>query len=201
MEKLFGPSEKRLIVGLGNPGRDYEYTRHNLGYLVVQKIAKESRLKFSKSNFTEGLVAEGTIDERDVYLFMPTTFVNNSGLAVKAFITKKKVSVADLLIICDDINLDFGQLRIRANGTDGGHNGLKSISGHLHTKEFTRLRLGVGSPEGKEGMVDFVLSEFSSQEKKELESIISRAADCCRMWLTDGIAKTMSHFNKRKDDD
>ena len=193
--------DKRLIVGLGNPGRDYELTRHNFGFLVIQKIARDKHLKFSKSNIAEGLVAQGPIDGRDVYLFLPTTFVNNSGQAVKAFITKKDISLTDLLIVCDDVNLDFGQLRLRAQGTDGGHNGLKSVIGHLHTKEFARLRLGVGSPERKEGMVDFVLSEFSSQEKKELDSIVSSSVDCCRMWLVEGIAKTMSHFNKRKEDE
>ena len=192
---------RQLIVGLGNPGRDYELTRHNFGFLVVQKIAKDNHLKFSKSNIAEGLVAQGPIDGRDVYLLLPTTFVNNSGQAVKAFITKKDISLSDLLIICDDVNLDFGQLRLRAKGTDGGHNGLKSVIGHLHTKEFARLRLGVGSPERKEGMVDFVLSAFSSQEKKELDSIVSSSVDCCRMWLVEGVAKTMSHFNKRKEDE
>ena len=198
MKNLHGPS---LIVGLGNPGREYEYTRHNFGFLVVQKIAQQNHLKVAKSNIVEGLVAQAPIGGQDIYLLMPTTFVNNSGRAVEDFVIKKDIALNDLLIICDDVNLNFGQLRLRAEGTDGGHNGLRSISAHLKTKAFARLRLGVGSPEKKEEMVDFVLSEFSSQEKKELGSIVSTAVDCCRMWLTEGLSKTMSRFNKRKEDE
>ena len=189
---------KRLIVGLGNPGREYEYTRHNLGFLVLEEFARKHQLKFAKSNLTAGLMAKGTVDDQEVVLLLPTTFVNNSGTAVKSLMVKKEIPASEVLIVCDDVNLDFGQMRIRDKGSAGGHNGLKSVIEHLETQEFARLRVGVGSPKTKDEMVDFVLSEFTSPEKKALPTIMSSAMECCRLWLGGGTTEAMKQFNQKE---
>ena len=189
---------KRLIVGLGNPGREYEYTRHNFGFLVLEEFARKHHLKFAKSNLTAGLMAKGEVDDQEVVLLLPTTFVNNSGTAVKSLMVKKEIPASEVLIVCDDVNLDFGQMRIRDKGSAGGHNGLKSVIKYLQTQEFARLRVGVGSPKTKDEMVDFVLSEFTSPEKKALPTIMSSAMECCRLWLGGGTTEAMKQFNQKE---
>ena len=159
-------AEARLIVGLGNPGKEYQYTRHNLGFLTVQHLARQHRLRFKRSRICQGLVAEGKIAKRLCYLLSPLTYMNRSGVAIKSFIAKRDVVVKDVLVICDDFQLDFGQLRLRSRGGDGGHNGLSSVIEHLATRDFTRLRIGIGRPINKEDTSDFVLTEFTPKEKK-----------------------------------
>ena len=188
-----------MIVGLGNPGKDYEYTRHNLGFLVVENLAKHYQLKFSSSSLTKGLVTEGHIEGQPVLLLLPTTYVNHSGLAVKPIVQKKEISSSDLLIVCDDLAIDFGQIRLRAKGSDGGHNGLTSIIEHLGTQEFPRLRLGIGRPPAPQDTVDYVLGKFNKEERKELNHFINEATECCLVWLRDGTNKAMGQFNRRKD--
>ncbi len=195
-------SSKRLIVGLGNPGKEYSYTRHNLGFLVVQELAKKNKLSFSKDVVAQGFLAEGKIKGCPVSLFMPVTYMNNSGAAVRKILLKKEIDPSDALIVCDDINLPFGQLRLRSKGSDGGHNGLKSIIYSLESSNFARLRIGIGRGERKEkDMSGFVLEEFNGQEKEQLGEVIQNAVDCCFLWLKVGINKAMSQFNKRKEDD
>lgn len=188
----------KLIVGLGNPGQKYEQTRHNLGFLVVEHLAKTFGLKFAKAAGTQGLMACGTADDTKVCLLLPTTFMNNSGVAVKAVLADKKVSIADALIVSDDFNLDFGQLRLRDRGSAGGHNGLSSVIEHLNTDQIARLRVGIGAPANKDDTTGFVLEEFNRQEKKDLLKVIEHAADCAVAWLKEG-TKATGQFNKRKD--
>ncbi len=190
-----------LIVGLGNPGKDYEITRHNLGFLVVEELARQNRLKFSHSVSKEGWLARGSMADRPVYLLKPMTFVNQSGLAVKATVSKEDIPPDNILVICDDVNLPFGQMRLKLRGSHGGHNGLKSVLGHLKTQNIARLRMGVGSPDYKEDMVNFVLSDFNLHEKKKLDAFVNRAVDCIGLWLAEGATKAMSEFNKRKEDE
>lgn len=191
---------KKLIVGLGNPGKDYAYTRHNLGFLAVENLAKRYQLKFSPSSLTKAIAAEGTIEGQSVILLLPTTYMNNSGVAVKPVVFKKDIACSGLLVVCDDLDIHFGLLRLRAKGSDGGHNGLTSIIGHLGTEDFPRLRLGIGRPKSRQDTVDFVLEEFNKSEKKELPSFIEEATDCCLVWLKNGINKAMEQFNRRKND-
>jgi len=191
-------SISRLIVGLGNPGKEYIYTRHNLGFLVVQDLAKRYKILFSKNSVLKSFTGEGTIEGIDVRFFLPLTYMNNSGAAVKAALQRGDQPPSELLIVTDDFHLEFGELRIRATGSAGGHNGLKSIIDHIETNEFARLRLGIGSPTTKEEDVDFVLSEFSSQEKKQLAAFIEEAVQCCVTWLTTGTQAAMNQYNKRK---
>ena len=129
-------SESRLIVGLGNPGGDYEYTRHNLGFLVVRRLAERFKLKLAPSSLTNGATAEGMFEDKAICLLMPLTFMNNSGVAVRQVMTKKNVLPENMLVVCDDFHLDFEQIRLRAKGSDGGHNGLSSIIQHLGTDQL-----------------------------------------------------------------
>lgn len=192
-------SEIKLIVGLGNPGREYEWTRHNLGFLVARHLAEMYKLKFAVSSFTNGLTAEGNILDQKVCLLMPLTYMNNSGVAVRQAMKQKNIECPDMLVVCDDMNIVYGQIRLKPSGSDGGNNGLKSIIAHLQTNEFPRLRMGIGKPAGQNGNVDFVLSEFSHQEKQNLGGFIKEAAQCCTVWLKEGIATGMDQFNKRKE--
>ncbi len=194
-EKL---STSRLIVGLGNPGREYEYTRHNLGFLAVRSLAQKCDLKFQSKSSLNGMIAEGKVDNHRLWVLMPLTFVNNSGEAVSKMIHYHKIDLNDVLIVCDDVAVDFGQLRLRVKGSHGGHNGLRSIIEHLGSGDFSRLRLGVGKPSAKEDMVNFVLGEFNKTQKAQLNDFIEEATQCCLMWLNDGITKAMEQFNRRK---
>jgi PTH1 family peptidyl-tRNA hydrolase len=190
-------AEKRLIVGLGNPGTRYRYTRHNLGFLVVEKLAEKIGLKLSLSSFTNGITAEGSINETDIILLMPLTYMNNSGVAVGHVANREEIASEDLLVICDDLNLPFGQIRLRGKGSDGGHNGLSSLIQKLATEKFSRLRMGIGESKGME-TVDYVLEEFDRAEKKQLDGFIDQAADCCQMWLGQGLDRAMEQFNRKQ---
>ncbi|OGX10500.1 MAG: aminoacyl-tRNA hydrolase [Omnitrophica WOR_2 bacterium GWA2_53_43] len=190
-------SQARLIVGLGNPGRDYEYTRHNLGFLVVEHLAQKNNLRFRKSSFTNGLTAEGKVAGNDLCCLLPSTYMNNSGAAVKQAVLNKNLDHADILIVCDDFHLDFGQVRIRSKGADGGHNGLTSVIEHLGTQAFARLRLGIGGPVKGQESVEYVLGKWTAGEEKQLDEFIDRATDCCGAWLQGGIHKAMDQFNGR----
>lgn len=192
-------SETRLIVGLGNPGREYEYTRHNLGFLVVEKLAKKLELKFSNSSFTKALMAQGNDQDKPVVLLLPQAYMNNAGSAVKQVVVRKNVDLKNILVVMDDIHFDFGQIKLRAKGSDGGHNGLTSIIEHLASEDFARLRLGIGSPARRDAMVDYVLGKFTTKEKKDLDNFVNEAVECCLLWLRDGINKAMGQFNKKKE--
>ncbi len=188
----------RFIVGLGNPGKDYEYTRHNLGFLAVARLAKEQGLKFVRNSACQGFLAEDDIDGVRAALLLPLTFVNHSGVAVREIVKRKKILPENILVVCDDLNIDFGQLRLRPEGSDGGHNGLTSVITHLRTRQFPRLRMGIGRPRGKEDVVDFVLSGFYKEERPLLDAFIDEAVSCCMIWLKEGTTKAMSRFNSKR---
>lgn len=188
-------AEKRLIVGLGNPGKDYQYTRHNLGFLAVQKLAKDLNFKLELSSFTNGITAEGMVGQDEVFLLMPLAYMNNSGNTVSRVVELKGILPHNVLVICDDFNLPFKQIRLRPKGSDGGHNGLASVIERLATTEFHRLRLGIGFP-NRGDVIDFVLEEFNSSEMRDLDSYLRQAVECCKMWLSQGIDKAMEQFNK-----
>ena len=189
----------RLIVGLGNPEKKYQQTRHNFGFLVVGYLAKEAGLKLAESPALKSLLAEGSVEGEKISLVLPLTYMNNSGLALKAIVQKKNIAPENILVVCDDLDLDFGVMRLRAQGAHGGHNGLDSIIRELGTWQFPRLKLGISRPARKEDVVDFVLSDFSLNEKKELPTVIKQAAECCKTWLRDGTESAMNQFNKRKE--
>ena len=186
----------KLIVGLGNPGREYRETRHNVGFLVVEEIARRYALPWAQapSQVPDAFVAKryGT---DPMLLAKPLTFMNLSGDAVAALARYYDVAAAELLIVVDEAALPFGKLRARARGSAGGHNGLKSVIERLGTMEFSRLRLGVGRGDGRRDLADHVLSKFERSERAELESFITRAADAAEMFAAEGILKVMNTYN------
>ena len=190
----------KLIVGLGNPGRAYERTRHNLGFMAVRRLAEELGVDLRACRHAAALTAEAGEKDGKVILALPQTFMNNSGEAVRDIVKFGKIAVEDVLVVCDDLRLDVGQLKLRLEGSDAGHNGLKSVAAHLGTQAYARLRLGIGAPRTTEEQADFVLAPFSAAERKKMEGVLESASDCCRLWLTgaQGAARAMTLYNKRK---
>ncbi len=187
---------KYLIVGLGNMGPDYDNTRHNIGFDVVDALAKEFDVKFKNDSL--GDLAEFKHKGRTFILLKPSTFMNLSGKAVRAWLTKKKVEKKNLLVIVDDKNLDLGVLRLRGKGSDGGHNGLKSIDQMTGGNNYARIRFGIGSDFQKGRQVDFVLGNWTSEEQEKLPEIIKRAAEGVKKFGTIGLAHTMTELNKKE---
>ncbi|MEI6437901.1 MAG: aminoacyl-tRNA hydrolase [Candidatus Omnitrophota bacterium] len=183
-----------LLVGLGNPGRQYEMTRHNIGFMVVMEVARSAGVEWKKSRQASALVAElGTVG-----LVLPLTFMNCSGQAVRDIAQFNKVGPADILAVVDDIRLDFGVMRLKLDGSDGGHNGLKSIAAEMGTFAYPRLRLGVGAPPPGVDQANYVLSEFSARDKKDLGLFVADAADCCRLWMKGEMSRAMTQYNQVK---
>jgi PTH1 family peptidyl-tRNA hydrolase len=186
----------RLIVGLGNPGREYRETRHNVGFMVVDEIARRRSLTLAMapSQIPDAMIAKKFGD--DVLLVAkPLTFMNNSGDAVAALARYYDVPIGDLLVVIDEVALPFGRLRARARGSAGGHNGLKSVIARLGTTEFARLRLGVGRGDARRDLADHVLSKFEADEQSALGEFITRAADAAEMFAAEGIEKVMITYN------
>ena len=186
----------KLIVGLGNPGREYRNTRHNIGFLVLDELARRENLTFgmAPSQVPDAFVAK-RFGAAPLLLAKPLTFMNRSGDAVAALARYYDVSPADLLVILDEVALPFGRLRVRARGSAGGHNGLKSIVERLGTTDFARLRLGVGRGDARRDLADHVLSVFEPAEQEGLEALVTRAADAAGMFAVENIATVMNRYN------
>jgi PTH1 family peptidyl-tRNA hydrolase len=183
----------KAIVGLGNPGTQYRGTRHNIGFAVVEELARRASVGFESAP-AEALVARWRRSDEVVLLVKPLTFMNFSGQAVGELVRYFKIDVADLLVVVDEVQLPLGKLRARARGSAGGHNGLKSVIAHLGD-EFSRLRVGVGRGEQQRDLVDHVLSRFEKDEAAEAERMTMRAADAAEMFITSGIGAVMNAFN------
>ena len=189
----------RLIVALGNPGAKYTHTRHNIGFMVGDQVLKTYGGQLRKAVGVEGQAATISIDQTPCLLLHPTTYMNNSGVAVKAYSAKKCIDPKEYLVIADDLSLPFGQLRFRPSGSAGGHNGLKSIIEHLGTNQFARLRIGISRPPLGVNTADYVLSDFTTSERKALTGIINTACDSVACWATSGVEAAMNTYNKQKD--
>ncbi len=190
-----------VIVGLGNPGRRYARTRHNVGFMVVDALAEKLKCGFRAAN-GEYEAAACSFRDQEVVLAKPVTFMNESGIALVEIVEQYKPGFDRLLVVVDDFQIPLGSLRLRPAGSDGGHNGLASIIYQLQSDAFPRLRCGIGSgemPADKSLMADFVLSGFSETETPAVEEMIGRASDACLGFATDGIEKTMSQFNRTGD--
>ncbi|MCU0651598.1 MAG: aminoacyl-tRNA hydrolase [Candidatus Omnitrophica bacterium] len=187
----------KLIVGLGNPGGAYLHSRHNIGFMVVKALAKAEGLALKKDNSASALSAKLKIDNQAVVLAIPLTFMNLSGIAVRQLAKKYKAGHQDILIVCDDLDLAFGKLKIRKEGSSGGQRGLESIIDFLGGKDFSRLRIGISRPQRSSDAAEYVLSAFTKQEREELKEIISKALDCCLSWVCSGIDESMNIFNQR----
>ncbi len=185
-----------LIVGLGNPGSEYEGTRHNVGFLLIDKLAADAGVTVKRRE-CHSLVGSGAIEGRRSKLVKPQTFMNLSGEAVACLIAKDELAEAgkSLIVVSDDLALPFGTIRLRARGSAGGHNGLKSIIAALGTNEFIRLRIGIQPEHPVSDARKFVLDEFAAVERRALKEILERSAEAVRSVLRDGIAKAMSLYN------
>lgn len=190
---------RRIIVGLGNPGKQYANNRHNAGFMVVDRLADRHGLKFTRM-MSKGLVALGEIEGRKVALVKPQTFMNLSGESVAPIVKFYKSEPSDLLVVYDELDLPAGQLRMRPKGGSGGHNGMKSIIARLGSEDFPRLRIGVGRPPGRRDPKDFLLDDFTRDEMAALEPAFDRAVEGIRRWLSDGIDNAMNFVNKPADD-
>jgi PTH1 family peptidyl-tRNA hydrolase len=178
------------VLGLGNPGEKYRSTRHNVGYRVVEALTGGT--EFGRRRF-KSRVAEVTIGGKRVLLCKPQTYMNRSGQAARAVLDFYKLGPAEVLVVCDDFNLELGRLRARRGGSAGGHNGLESVISELGTREFPRLRLGIGTARG--GAVDFVLGGFRAAEEEVISAAVDRAAEAVRCWAAEGIDGCMNRFN------
>jgi PTH1 family peptidyl-tRNA hydrolase len=182
----------KVVVGLGNPGRNYEGTRHNVGYEVVDSLAAGPRCNKFESRF-QAQIAELTEDAEKVLLVKPETFMNLSGRSVRQVMDFYQLTLSDLLVVCDDINLPLGKLRVRAKGRHGGHNGLRNIQEHLGTTEYARLRIGVDTP--ADDAIDHVLGRFRPGERPVIEDAVQKAAQAVIVWVTRGIQACMNQYN------
>lgn len=184
-----------LIVGLGNPGKEYENTRHNAGFITLNKLADRCGVKVNKSKF-KALVAETTLSGKRVLLMLPQTFMNLSGEAVQAAASFYKLAPDHIIVLSDDISLDAGKMRIRRKGSHGGHNGLKSISAQISSSDYPRIKLGVGQkPHPDYDLASWVLSHFTSDERKALETAAEHAADACSMIIMGKTEEAMNRYN------
>ncbi len=185
----------RLILGLGNPGEDYRDTRHNVGFRVVEELARRWQVPLDQPECNS--LAGRRAGEEDVLLVMPQTYMNRSGYAARCFAERHGLDPAAVLVVYDEVSLPLGKLRVRRGGSPAGHRGLESIIEHLRTSEIPRLRLGV-APEGgvtDADLADFVLAPFAPEEREAVEEMIRRAADACETWLRDGVDAAMRGFN------
>lgn len=184
----------KIVVGLGNPGRKYAGTRHNVGFMVVDRLASAHKCVFSREKFKARL-ASGAVGGEDVLLVKPGTFMNLSGEAVGALVRFYKRELSDLLVVYDDVDLPFGKLRLRPDGGAGGHNGMKSIIAHLGSEEFARLRVGIRGTFVFDDMSDYVLGRFTSEERAALDGIVKTACDAVEAALLEPFDKAMTRFN------
>ena len=184
----------RIVVGLGNPGRTYALTRHNVGFMVVDEFSAIHHMSFSRQKF-KAEIATGSVAGQQVILAKPQTFMNLSGDAVGPLIRFYNIPLPDLLVVYDDIDIPFGRMRLKPFGTSGGHKGMKSIIASLGTDEFPRLRIGIGRETIPADLADYVLSEFSPEEKAELSGITGKACRAVEAVITNSFEVAMNQFN------
>ena len=205
IKKLFGGGEKFppppgaymkrfLIACLGNMGPEYVGTRHNAGFMVADELASQAGVAFESKRY--GDMALVKVKNCELLMLKPSTFMNLSGVAVRYWMNREKLPLENLLVVCDDLALPFGKLRLRKAGSDAGHNGLKNIASELGTQAYARLRFGVGNGFPRGGQIDFVLGEFPPEEMEKMPEILKRAADCVKAFCLSGPDFAMNHYNK-----
>lgn len=187
---------KYLIVGLGNPGDEYAETRHNMGYMVLDALAKASNIVFEDKRY--GFVTTLGVKGRQLILLKPTTFMNLSGNAVRYWMNKEKIPEENLLVVVDDLALPVGTLRLRPGGSEAGHNGLKHISSVLNTQQYARLRFGIGNAFPRGGQVNFVLGTFDAEDQAKIAEKLPVAEEIIKSFCLAGITETMNLYNKKK---
>ena len=187
--------DKYLIVGLGNPGDEYAYTRHNTGYMVLDAFAKASNIVFDDRRY--GFIAETTVKGRKVILLKPTTYMNLSGNAVRYWMNKENIVLEHLLVIVDDLSLPLGTLRLKGKGSNGGHNGLGNIQSVVGTQQYARLRVGIGNDFPKGMQIDWVLGKYDENDMETLSPSIEKAIEIIKSFVLAGLDITMNQFNNK----
>ena len=194
------PDSMKLIVGLGNPGIFYRNSRHNAGFRVAAALADECGIRLKRNSVTFSVEGKGEVDGEQCVIAQPMTFMNLSGRSVKALLKRHNTQLDELLVVCDDMDLELGTFRLRPSGSSGGHNGLQSIIDSIASNEFARLRIGISRPRAGQDPKDFVLSSFNRQERVEFTRTIEKAVQCCGVWLKESLTRAMNQFNtKRKE--
>lgn len=188
-----------LLVGLGNPGKEYTSTRHNLGYMVIQYLSDQYDVELKNKQF--GRIGRTLLQNTQVYFLLPTTYMNDSGKAVQFYKELYQIKLQNILVVVDDLALPFGTMRLRMNGSSGGHNGLKSISNHLHTEQYPRLRVGIGTDMEMIDKAEFVVAPFMQKEQKYLHTIVESASCVAKSYIVEGQAPatrlaTLFHLRK-----
>jgi len=187
------------VVGLGNPGLKYEFTRHNIGFRIVDSLARNIEIEFKKAKSYYSLISRGMISNHKVILIKPQTFMNLSGRAVSKVVSYYKIPLQDLLIVYDDLNLELGQIRIRKKGSAGGHKGIESIMQYLNSEEIPRLRIGIGNPSVNFNFncVSYVLSNFNNDKKDKIGEVIKLSTEAIKIVIEDGFEKAMRKYNRK----
>ena len=185
----------KLVVGLGNKGREYENTRHNMGFMLVDRYLQYKNITDKFKEKFNAMYIETTINNEKVIFIKPMTYMNNSGIAVRAFVDFYKLNSEDILVISDDLDLDLGKFRLRRNGSSGGHNGLKSIISHLGTDNFKRLRIGISND--KDDVINYVLSKFSKKELNEIDIMFDTLVDVLDDYFVMDFTSLMSKYNRK----
>lgn len=185
----------KLIVGLGNPGKQYEQTRHNIGFIVIDKIAEKLNIELQQAKF-KGLFGAGLVEGEKVLLLKPLTYMNLSGESIRAIMDFYQIDIEDLVVIYDDLDLPAGRIRLRQRGSAGGHNGIKSTISHLGTQEFNRIRVGINRPTNGMAITDYVLGRFSEEERGLIEEAAERSAAACIEWINKPFIQVMNTYNQ-----
>jgi PTH1 family peptidyl-tRNA hydrolase len=192
-------SHPYLFVGLGNPGSRYAMTRHNIGFMVIETLAQQMSVTMQMDKRFEASIGKKIVGERQIHLMMPMTYMNLSGTSVRRYIDYFKLTADAVVVVADDVNLEFGQQRLKAYGSAGGHNGLKSVQNSLGTQDYRRLRLGVGSPQytSEGALSDYVLAPFSGEEREQLPTFVAQGAATLHRLITEDFHKIVNDVNTK----
>ena len=189
----------KIVIGLGNPGLKYEFTRHNIGFRIVDSLAKDIKIEFKKIKSYYSLISRGIINNHKIMLVKPQTFMNLSGRAVSRVVSYYKIPLQDLLVVYDDLNLESGQIRIRKKGSAGGHKGIESIMQYLHSEDIPRLRIGIGDPSINFNFdsASYVLSNFNGDEEDRIKETIKLSTEAIKTVIEDGFENAMRKYNRK----
>ncbi|HGD2375011.1 TPA: aminoacyl-tRNA hydrolase [Streptococcus agalactiae] len=189
----------KMIVGLGNPGSKYNDTKHNIGFMAIDRIVKNLDVNFTEDKNFKAEIGSDFINGEKIYFIKPTTFMNNSGIAVKALLTYYNISIKDMIIIYDDLDMEVSKIRFRQKGSAGGHNGIKSIIAHLGTQEFDRIKVGIGRPNGRMTVINHVLGKFDKNDEIMISNTLDKVDNAVKYYLqTNDFQKTMQKYNGLK---
>lgn len=186
----------KLIAGLGNPGSKYKETRHNIGFMAIDNIVKDFDITFTENKIFKAEIGSTWVNNEKVYFVKPTTFMNNSGIAVKALLTYYNIAIEDFVVIYDDLDMEVGKIRFRLKGSAGGHNGIKSIIAHLRTQEFKRIKIGIGRPKTETNVINYVLGNFDTKDKTVIIQTLDNVDKAVKFYLNgSNFEKTMQKFS------